>query len=95
MSGKLALKYAGADVDSMKSIAKASKNRSLMEFQQVSDNLICKPLKVIESIRVSKRNRPQRDFATVVFNNQVELERYTSNDNKTTLTAWGLHVSTS
>lgn len=34
VSGKLALKYAGADVDSMKSIAKASKNRSLMEFQQ-------------------------------------------------------------
>ena len=36
VSGKLALRYAGPNVDAMKSIAKASKNRSLSEFQQVS-----------------------------------------------------------
>ena len=32
----------------------------------------------IESIPVSKWNRPQRGFAPVAFNNQIELERDTS-----------------
>lgn len=34
--GKLALKYAGIDVDAMKTIAAASSKRSLAEFQEVS-----------------------------------------------------------
>ena len=35
VSGKLALKYSGANVDAMKSIAQASHNRSLADFQKV------------------------------------------------------------
>ncbi|XP_013401661.1 26S proteasome non-ATPase regulatory subunit 11B isoform X2 [Lingula anatina] len=34
LSGKLGLKYAGSNVEALKSIAKASHNRSLAEFQQ-------------------------------------------------------------
>merc|ERR1712241_917097 len=33
VSGKLALKYSGADIEAMKLVAQASKNRSLAEFQ--------------------------------------------------------------
>lgn len=33
VSGKLALKYVGSDIDAMKAVAKASKNRSLADFQ--------------------------------------------------------------
>ena len=36
ITGKLALKYAGKEIDSMKAIATASQNRSLAEFQKVS-----------------------------------------------------------
>ena len=35
VSGKLALKYVGQDIDAMKAVAKASKNRSLADFQSV------------------------------------------------------------
>ena len=35
VSGKLALRYSGPDVDAMKSIAQASQKRSLADFQQV------------------------------------------------------------
>lgn len=34
ISGKLALRYAGSDIESLKSIANASKNRSLSEFKE-------------------------------------------------------------
>lgn len=34
ISGKLALKYAGSDIDAMKSVAQASHKRSLADFQQ-------------------------------------------------------------
>lgn len=34
ISGKLALKYAGKDIDAMKSVAQASHKRSLADFQQ-------------------------------------------------------------
>lgn len=33
VSGKLALKYQGQQIEAMKSVAQASKNRSLAEFQ--------------------------------------------------------------
>ena len=33
MSGKLALKYQGTQIEAMKQVAQASKNRSLAEFQ--------------------------------------------------------------
>merc|ERR1712001_364448 len=36
VSGKLALKYSGADIEAMKLVAQASKNRSLADFQQQS-----------------------------------------------------------
>ena len=36
MSVKLALKYSGRDVEALKAIAQASKNRSLADFQKVS-----------------------------------------------------------
>ena len=36
ITGKLALKYAGTDIESMKAIAAACKNRSLAEFQKVN-----------------------------------------------------------
>ena len=35
MSGKLALKYQGTEIEAMKQVAQASKNRSLAEFQTV------------------------------------------------------------
>jgi len=35
MSVKLALKYSGRDVEALKAIAQASKNRSLADFQKV------------------------------------------------------------
>ena len=35
VSGKLALKYSGADVDAMKSIAQAAHKRSIADFQKV------------------------------------------------------------
>ena len=34
VSGKLALKYTGADIEAMKLVANASKNRSLADFQK-------------------------------------------------------------
>ena len=37
VSGKLALRHAGPSVEALKSIANASKNRSLSEFQDVSE----------------------------------------------------------
>lgn len=37
VSGKLALKYQGAGIEAMKRVALASKNRSLAEFQNVSN----------------------------------------------------------
>jgi 26S proteasome regulatory subunit N6 len=36
VSGKLALKYVGSNIDAMKAVAKASKNRSLADFNAVS-----------------------------------------------------------
>ena len=36
VSGKLALKYQGPEIEAMKTVAQASKNRSLAEFQNVS-----------------------------------------------------------
>ena len=36
VSGKLALKYSGSDIEAMKLVAQASKNRSLADFQTVS-----------------------------------------------------------
>ena len=38
VSGKLALKYQGTEIEAMKEVAQASKNRSLAEFQNVSNN---------------------------------------------------------
>ncbi|KAL0267889.1 UNVERIFIED_CONTAM: hypothetical protein PYX00_010033 [Menopon gallinae] len=38
ISGKLALKYAGKDIDAMKAVAKASSNRSLADFQKALQN---------------------------------------------------------
>ena len=38
VSGKLALKYVGSNIDAMKAVAKASKNRSLADFQTASSN---------------------------------------------------------
>ena len=35
VSGKLALKHNGADIEAMKLVAQASKNRSLADFQTV------------------------------------------------------------
>lgn len=37
MSGKLALKYKGSDIEAMKAISRASKDRSLAEFQKALD----------------------------------------------------------
>ena len=42
VSGKLALKYQGTEIEAMKEVAKASKNRSLAEFQNVSSKLCSK-----------------------------------------------------
>ncbi len=36
VSGKLALKYSGSQIDAMKAISQASKKRSLADFQQVT-----------------------------------------------------------
>lgn len=36
--GKLALRYAGPQVEAMKSVAKASHRRSLAEFQEVCEH---------------------------------------------------------
>jgi len=38
VSGKLALKYSGSDIEAMKLVAQASKNRSLADFQTTVDN---------------------------------------------------------
>lgn len=38
VSGKLALKYAGKDIDAMKAVASASSNRSLADFQKALQN---------------------------------------------------------
>ncbi len=40
VSGKLALRYAGTQIDAMKSIATASQNRSLLECQDVRFEII-------------------------------------------------------
>lgn len=37
LSGKLALKYSGSDLEAMKAIAEAAKKRSLADFNQVTD----------------------------------------------------------
>jgi len=36
VSGKLALKYSGSEIDAMKAISQAAKKRSLADFQKVS-----------------------------------------------------------
>jgi len=40
ITGKLALKYAGRDIDAMKAIARAHSNRSLAEFERALDDFI-------------------------------------------------------
>lgn len=35
VSGKIALKYSGSDIDAMKAISQAAKKRSLADFQKV------------------------------------------------------------
>ena len=44
ITGKLALKYAGRNIESMKAIAAASQKRSLAEFQKVFVSLLTKNL---------------------------------------------------
>ena len=41
ITGKLAIKYAGRDIESMKAIANASSKRSLADFQKVMIILFC------------------------------------------------------
>lgn len=41
LSGKLALRYTDPSIDAMKTIASASHNRSLAEFQDVSSSHEC------------------------------------------------------
>merc|ERR1711881_187902 len=48
VSGKLALKYQGAEIEAMKAVAQASKNRSLAEFQ----NAVKKYAKQLEQDRI-------------------------------------------
>ena len=43
VSGKLALRYAGTQIDAMKSIAAASQHRSLLECQDVSNPFLNAP----------------------------------------------------
>ena len=41
VSGKLALKYSGSQVEAMKEISKAAKKRSLADFQKVTVTFLC------------------------------------------------------
>lgn len=40
VTGKLALKYAGVQIEAIQSIARASQNRSVAEFEKVSASYI-------------------------------------------------------
>ena len=51
VSGKLALKYQGSEIEAMKEVAQASKNRSLAEFQSVSISSLSIPTTVPKIFR--------------------------------------------
>ena len=59
VSGKLALKYQGSEIEAMKEVAQASKNRSLAEFQSVS---ISSLLILITAPKIFRKFKNALDF---------------------------------
>ena len=57
VSGKLALKYQGSEIEAMKEVAQASKNRSLAEFQSVSISSLLIQITVPRIFRKFKKTR--------------------------------------
>jgi 26S proteasome regulatory subunit N6 len=63
ITGKLALKYAGKDIESMKAIAGASQKRSLADFQKV--NNFCFWLLFYSIFFLNKNEKKITDFGNI------------------------------